>query len=468
MGRRTVLTMSLLAASGLLVAPSAQAVAPPVNGIEFARDLQPLDGFGISQAFQRAAVMRGAQGLSAPKQQEVLDLLLSRTKGAGLSILRLGIGSSADNTYDHMLSIQPADPGGPAAPPKYVWDRDDGGQLWLARQAKAYGVDRFYADAWSAPGYMKTNGDDANGGTLCGLQDASCASGDWRQAYANYLVQYARFYAREGITITDLGFTNEPDLTTSYASMRFTPAQAAEFVKVLGPTVRRSGLPIRLACCDAAGWSEQQEYTTAIEADPKARREITTHTGHPYRNPVTAPLATGERTWMSEWSPNGTTWNEAWDDGSGYDGFTVARNIHDTLTTGQANGYVFWFGASLGTTRGLIQLDGDNYRVSKRLWALASYSRFIRPDAVRVPARTADPALKVSAYRNTDGSRVVEILNSATGTVSADFTLDIPGRPTAYVTDESRSLAATDTVRRHGRKLSAQLAPRSLTTVVLR
>jgi O-glycosyl hydrolase len=47
-----------------------------------------------------------------------------------------------------------------------------------------------YADAWSAPGYMKTNGNDANGGTLCGLSGARCSSGDWRQAYADYLVRY--------------------------------------------------------------------------------------------------------------------------------------------------------------------------------------------------------------------------------------------------------------------------------------
>jgi glucuronoarabinoxylan endo-1,4-beta-xylanase len=80
--------------------------------------------------------------------------------------------------------------------------------------------------SWSAPGYMKTNGDEANGGSLCGLAGAACASGDWRRAYANYLVQYTRFYAQEGITIDDIGFTNEPDFTATYSSMRFTPAQA--------------------------------------------------------------------------------------------------------------------------------------------------------------------------------------------------------------------------------------------------
>ncbi|MFI9587695.1 glycoside hydrolase [Streptomyces sp. NPDC052236] len=452
--------------------PAAQAEtrAPADGSVAFDRNLQPIDGFGFSQAFQRAAVMHGSQGLSPARQKEVLDLLLSRTKGAGFSILRLGIGSSADAPYDLMKSIQPTDPGGPGATPKYVWDGDDGGQVWLAQQAKAYGVKRFFADAWSAPGYMKDNGDDANGGTLCGLEGTACADGDdWRQAYADYLVQYARFYAQEGVKITDLGFTNEPDLTTSYASMRFTPAQAAEFTKVLGPTVRKSRLPMKLACCDAAGWAEQREYTEAIEADPKARKEIATHTGHPYRNMSDSPLPTDKRTWMSEWSPNGTTWNEAWDDGSGYDGFAVAANIHETMTAGDANGYVYWFGASLGTTRGLIQLAGDSYHVSKRLWALAAYSRFIRPDAVRVPAQSSNEALKISAYRNKDGSRVLEILNTSQSPVSTNLAVDDPGRATAYVTDTTRSLTPTaGVVSVRGDKLSARLAPRSLTTVVLR
>ena len=57
---------------------------------------------------------------------------------------------------------------------------------WFAKQIKAdYGASMF-ADAWSAPGFTKTNDSAINGGTVCGVQGASCTSGDWRQAYANY------------------------------------------------------------------------------------------------------------------------------------------------------------------------------------------------------------------------------------------------------------------------------------------
>ncbi|MFG3404692.1 glycoside hydrolase family 30 beta sandwich domain-containing protein [Streptomyces sp. NPDC048142] len=174
---------------------------------------------------------------------------------------------------------------------------------------------------------------------------------------------------------------------------------------------------------------------------------------------------------MSEWSPDGTTWNENCDDGSGYDGLAVAADIQNTLTVGNANAYGYWLGASLGTTRGLIQLadSGDDHRVSKRYWALAAFSRFVRPDAVRVPVTNADPALRITAFRNTDGSRVIEIPNTATTEKGAAFALrgGHDRHPDGHVTDETRSITPADIVSTHGTTLTAKLAPRALTTIVL-
>lgn len=38
-----------------------------------------------------------------------------------------------------------------------VWDGKDSGQIFLSQRAQEYGVKTFYANAWSAPGCMKTN-----------------------------------------------------------------------------------------------------------------------------------------------------------------------------------------------------------------------------------------------------------------------------------------------------------------------
>ena len=61
------------------------------------------------------------------------DLTLARAALAALDER----GPPPTDPYDLMKSIQPTDPGGPTAPPQYTWDGFDGGQVWLAKQAKA-------------------------------------------------------------------------------------------------------------------------------------------------------------------------------------------------------------------------------------------------------------------------------------------------------------------------------------------
>ena len=166
---------------------------------------QTMDGFGFSQAFGRA---NDLYNLAPTARTQALDLLFSTTTGAGFSILRVRIGSGGAGD-----SIEPVAPASPSATPSYAWDGSDTNQVWVAQQAKSYGVSTFYADAWSAPGFMKTNGDQDNGGYLCGVTGETCSSGSWLQAYANFLVQYIKDYASSGITITEVGFLNEPELT---------------------------------------------------------------------------------------------------------------------------------------------------------------------------------------------------------------------------------------------------------------
>ncbi len=105
--------------------------------------------------------------------------------------------------------------------------------------------------------------------------------------------------------------------------------------------------------------------------------------------------------------------------------------------------------------------------MSKRLWALAAYSRFVRPGAVRIGARATEDGLKVTAFRNADGGQVVEILNTGTTAVTTDLLTGGDGRATAYLTDATHSVTPVTAVHGRGGRLRADLAPRSLTTIVL-
>lgn len=183
--KRTHLITFATAALAVPNTPTLKRQASVVT-VDLTKTYQTVDGFGMSETFQRASQMNA---LSEPLQKYALDLLFNRSSGAGFSMLRNAIGSSPDSSSDHMASIQPKSPGSPSATPKYVWDGRDNSQVWVTTEAvKTYVFTTVYANAWSASGYMKTNNNDANGGSLCGVSDASCPSSDWKQAYANYLV----------------------------------------------------------------------------------------------------------------------------------------------------------------------------------------------------------------------------------------------------------------------------------------
>ena len=197
------------------------------------KQYQQIAGFGFSEAFQRANAIRN---LPEPHREDVLRLLFdgggggggSRTeKSAGFTILRLGLGSSADGRGDRMNSPQAEEGGG------FAWDGVDSGQVWVAREAlrvsaaggngNGNGGERekekmqFIADAWSAPGYMKTNGRDDMGGWLCGVrgegkEEKSCKGVSWIGAYAEYLARYVKAWVDAGISIRHVGFLNEPNL----------------------------------------------------------------------------------------------------------------------------------------------------------------------------------------------------------------------------------------------------------------
>lgn len=190
------IAMAILAFGGPVLSQTAITV-------NLASQLQQMDGFGVSQAFKRASEFKA---MAATPRQQALDYLFSTTTGAGLTVIRNRIGSGGAGD-----SILPTSPGSPSGTPSYQFDGDDEGQVWFSQQAITYGVKEIYADAWSAPGFMKTNGNENGGGYLCGVTGQSCSSGDWRQAYANMLVQYVKYYAGVGVPITKIGFLNEPD-----------------------------------------------------------------------------------------------------------------------------------------------------------------------------------------------------------------------------------------------------------------
>jgi O-glycosyl hydrolase len=443
--------------------PASAASAVTVNG---GTTFQTIDGFGVSEAFGQANSIRNLTGTA---RQQALDLLFNTTTGAGFTILRSIIPSTPADT------MEPSAPSSPSATPTYVWDGSndatDEGQLWLAKQAKAgYGVTTFYNDAWSAPGFMKTNGSEANGGSLCGTTGASCASGDWRQAYANYLTQHAKNWASVGVAPAYVGFVNEPSLTASYSSMLVNPSQATSFLSVFGPTLKASGLSTKATCCDTLGFSLLPSYVSAVSADATANSGTGLFTSHGYSAAPTSPVSSGGRpVWETEWSVNGSTFNTNWDDGTEGSGFTWAQRIQTGMTAANLNAFLYFWGISATShDSSLIGLSGSTLTPTKRYYAFANYSRFVRPGAVRIGATSGDSNLSVSAYRNGDGSVALVVLNTSSNSIAANYsvsgTASSSGAVTPFLTNSTSSTAAQATIPMSGGGFSATVPARSLVT----
>jgi O-glycosyl hydrolase len=468
----SVLTTAAVAAfcgSAVVIGQGTAAAVAAVT-IDGGSTHQRIDGLGISEAFGQANAIRTVSDSSL--RQRMLDLLFSPGAGAGFSILRNLIPSDPSHT------MEPNAPASPSSSPAYVWDGNsdatDWGQLWLTKQAKGYGVSTIYNDAWSAPGFMKTNNNEANGGTICGVPGTSCGTGDWRQAYANYLVQNVKNYASVGITVPYLGFANEPTYTTGYSSMLINPAQAADFAKVLATKVRAAGLPTKITCCDTLGWTSLPSYTSAILSDSAAASAVGLFTSHGYSSGPNSVVNTGGKpVWQSEWSNGQGSFNATWDDNSTQSGFRWAQNIHAGFTAANLNAFLYWWGISNSTSSNgaLIQLNGSTLNLSKRYYAFASYSRFVRPGAVRIGATSPDANLQVSAFKNADGSLVIVALNAATTAIQTSFTLPgtgiTSGSATPYLTNGSTSTGRQQPITVTASGFNAGLPGRSLVTYTI-
>jgi len=453
------LVASMSAPAGA-VAPSAPIDLQPATATAAQVDVgtataQQIDGFGFSEAFGQVTNL---QRMAASVQEAVVNLLFDPVSGAGLDIVRFGLGGAGD-TSD---------------------------QLWLGQQALHFGVHTFYADVWSAPAAMKTNGSQDNGGHLCGLPGEKCAHGDFRPAFARWLASAARTFAQERLPLEAIDFVNEPENAARYPSMLMTPAQAVNFVPYLGRALKAEGLGTTIACCDAEGWANSagfagaQAFTGALLSSPQAARYVGLIAAHGYTSPPVFPLTSQRPVWETEWSnygPQFQAWDPAWDDTTDASGLAWANNIYLALTQADVNAFLFWWGtttyAENGDNEGLIMLGTPSggtttYKPSGRLWAFAAFSRFVRPGSVRLATTTSGPGLSVAAFRDASKT-VVVVINNGTSTEGAVVHLPASfsaGTVTAYLTDAHHNGTAEAPVRVNRSQFGTRIPSRAVVSFV--
>ena len=96
-------------------------------------------------------------------------------------------------------------------------------------------------------------------------------------------------------------------------------------------------------------------------------------------------------------------------------GVQMARIINEDLTILNATQWNWWTGVSNGIyPDGLVYINDSNHsdiKLTKRLWCLGQYSKFIKEGAKRIDVNCAQKDLNVSAFKNPDGSAVIVYVN---------------------------------------------------------
>ena len=412
----------------------------PVIRLDPRRQYQEIVGFGGSFTESSAHVL---SALSDEKRDEVLHAYFS-PDGAAYSLTRTHMGSCDFSLSNYTYANTPDDPG----LSDFSIDEDGDDLIPLIRDAAAVeGAEfRIIASPWTAPPWMKDNGD-WNGGSLLP---------EYYDTWALFFCRYIEEYERSGIPIWAVTTLNEPlGNSEQWESMIFTPAEMARFVKDnLGPKFDEKGIDARILIYDQ-NRDHLEEWANGILGDPEAAEYVwgtavhwysSTYEWYPEELTRVHDKFPGKKLLHTEgcidsevpvWQDDDWYWrSEATD--WGYDWaserekrfhpryvpvYRYARDIIGGLNS-YLTGWIDW-NIVLDDKGGpnhaenwciapvIARPETDEVYYTPLYYVMLHFSRYIRPGAVRIGVDNGIEGLMVTAVRNPDGTIVVEILNQA-------------------------------------------------------
>lgn len=443
----------LLAIFGLSCKNAKEKQADPATGIRIAwtDEKQTIEGFGIAQAGWADPLF------SHFKREEVMEQLFGDT-GLKLSILRGEIFPHYwENEEDKDFNL--GDPVDIPLTDSLFGKRSDDllrrGQLWVTRYAREkYHVDKLLFSVWSAPAYMKTNGNVSHGEL----------KPECYQAFADYLAAFYRAYSSIGLTPYAISPSNEPGYAADWNSSVWTAEKMGRFItRNLGPTFRKEQIPAHIVFGENPFWSAVSAQAAFVSSlhfvdqiltqYPEIRQFSPIASGHGYTLPDSypapkdslltpvVPFAQAEEmqipVWLTEISDTDAL------DSTQTDGVKWAVRFHEFLTVAHVNAFIWWGGAMpTSNNESLVVLDPDRngYFMTKRFYTYGNFTRYIPVGSKRIQTVCGEGAsgLLVSAYKAGKTYTVVAI-NPTGQTIRTTLQpegVTIQGPLNRYLTDE--------------------------------
>lgn len=372
---------------------------------------QEMDGFGASFTDSSAYLIN--QVLGEEQRQEVMRKLFDAEDGIGLSVLRNPMGASDYARTIYSYDDRPATEKDTELA-HFSITHDEADIIPLLKQALELNSEiKLMASPWSAPGWMKTSGS----------MIAGELKPEYYQAYADYFVKYIQAFEAHGLATYAVTPQNEPLYEPQhYPSMLMLPEAQRDFIKnYLKPSFVKHNIQTKILCYDH-NWDRPDYPLTVLDY---AEDEVDGVAWHWYggnasaQSEVLKAFADKEVHFTEgsggEWIP---PFEQAFSN--------VMRTGIDILRN-HSKSFVLWnmaldekngptvpgFGTS--TCRGIVTVNQETKELTYTLdyYALAHFSKVIRPKAVRIEASTNQEVIRAVAFKNTDDSIAVVLFNDS-------------------------------------------------------
>lgn len=195
---------------------------------------QTLVGFG--GAFTEAAA--ATYHRATPEiQQQIIKMYFDEEEGLGYELGRMTI-NSCDFSLSNYTYIKARE----QTLKTFSIHRELKHVVPMIKDAMKYAKNlEMKAAPWSPPRHMKSNNDMNYGGKLLKA---------YYDFWANYLIKYIEVMKEQGIDIEYLSIQNEPEAVQVWDSCVYTPEEMADFVKILGPKLKKKNIDVKIVVLD--------------------------------------------------------------------------------------------------------------------------------------------------------------------------------------------------------------------------
>ncbi|WP_339269437.1 glycoside hydrolase family 30 beta sandwich domain-containing protein [Paenibacillus sp. FSL W8-0187] len=378
--------------------------------IDEEQTFQEMDGFGAS--FTDSAAYLIHQVLETKQRSELMTRLFDPNEGIGLSVLRQPMGAS-DYARDFYSYNDMPEGQTDVELNQFSIAHDEEDIIPLLKEALRLNPDvKLMGSPWSPPGWMKTSGSMIGGELKL----------EYYAVYANYFVRYIQGYEANGLPIYAITPQNEALYSPGhYPGMIMLPEAQSDFIKNhLKPQFVKNGIDTKILCYDH-NWDKPDYPLTVFEQAGDAVDGVAWHWygGKPSAQSEVFDAFPGKEVHFTEGS--GGEWIPPFEQA-----FSNVMRTGIEILRNHSKSYVLWnmaldekngpavpgFGKS--TCRGIVTVNQQTKELTYTLdfYALAHFSKVIRPKAVRI-ASTSDESIRSVAFKNTDGSIAVVMFNDS-------------------------------------------------------